>query len=113
MQKILYQVQQLTVKYRFSFRILSDRNMKMGSHAIFFLQRPNLVPKGYIILDRTHSFHRISGDLAENLRKVSVYEKCYHPARKLDEKAGILRCERMETIIRFRWNMMAQPSFYY
>ena len=26
---------------------------------------------------------------------------------KLDEKAGILRCERMETIIHFRKNMMA------
>ena len=33
--------------------------------------------------------------------------------RKLDEKAGILRCERMETIAHFRKNMMAQPSFYY
>ena len=33
--------------------------------------------------------------------------------RKLDENAGILHCERMETIIHFRKNMMAQPSFYY
>ena len=31
---------------------------------------------------------------------------------KLDEKPGILRCERIETIIHFRKNM-AQPSFYY
>ena len=79
MQKNLYQVQQLTIKYRFAFRVLSDRNMKMGCHAIFFLQRLNLVPKGYINLDRTHSFHGISGDLPENLRKLSVYEKFYHP----------------------------------
>ena len=32
---------------------------------------------------------------------------------KLEEKAGILRCERMETIIHFNKNMMAQASFYY
>ena len=31
---------------------------------------------------------------------------------KLDEKPGILRCERMETIINFRKDV-AQPSFYY
>ena len=35
------------------------------------------------------------------------------PLRKLDEKAGILRCERMETIVHFRENMVTQPSFYY
>ena len=33
--------------------------------------------------------------------------------QELDEKAGILHCERMETIIYFRKNMMAQPSIYY
>ena len=49
MQKNLYQVQLSAVKYRFSFRTLSDRNMKMGCHAILFLQRLNLVPRGYII----------------------------------------------------------------
>ena len=51
----------------------------MSCQVIFFLQRPNLVPKGYIILDRTHSFHRISGDLPKILWKISVYEKIYHP----------------------------------
>ena len=86
------QVQQSAVKYHFSFRTLSDRNMKIGCHAILFLQRTNLVPRGYIILHRTHSFHRIS---------------------KIEKKAGTLRFERTETIIHFRRNMMAQPSFYY
>ena len=79
MQKNLYQVQQSTVKYRFSFRTLSDRNMKMGCHAIFFLQKLNLIPSVYVILDKTHSFHGISGDSPENLRNLSVYEKFYHP----------------------------------
>ena len=86
MQKNIYQVQQSTVMYRFSFRTLSDRNMKMGCHAIFFFQRLNPAPRGYIEqtvvrqgLDRTHSSHGISGDLPENLRKLSVYEKFYHP----------------------------------
>ena len=78
MQKSLYQLQQSTVKYRFSFQILSDKDMKMGCHAIFFLERLNLVPRSYIILDRTHSFHRILRDLPENLQKLSVYEKFYH-----------------------------------
>ena len=112
MQKNFYQVQQSTVKYRFSFWTLSNRNMKMGCQAIFFLQRLNLVPRGYINLDRTHSFHGILGDLPENLWKLSIYEKCFS-TMKLDEKAGILRCERMETIIHFRNNMTAQPSFYH
>ena len=79
MQKNLYQTQQSTVKYRFSFRTLSDQNMKMGGyHAIFFLERLNLVPRDYIILDRIHSFHGILGDSPENLRKLSFYENFYH-----------------------------------
>ena len=82
--------------------------MKMGCHAIFFLQRLNLVPRGYIILDRTRSFHRILGNSPENMWKLS---KVLLP-RKLDEKAGILRRERMETVIHFRKDMMTQPSFY-
>ena len=56
MQENLYQFQQSTVKYRFSFRTLSDRNMKTGCHAIFFLRGLNLVPWGYIILDKDHVF---------------------------------------------------------
>ena len=67
--KNLYQVEQSTVKYCFSFQTLSDRNMKMSCHAICFLQRLNLVPRSYIIF----------GDSPENLRKLSVYEKSYHP----------------------------------
>ena len=51
----------------------------MGCHAIFFLQRLNLVPRGYIILDRTHSFYGISGDSPENLGELLVYEKFDHP----------------------------------
>ena len=74
--------------------------MKMDFHVIFFLQILNLVPRGYIILDRTHSFHGILGDSPENLRKLSVYEKFM--------TQDILRCERMETIIHFRKNMMVQ-----
>ena len=83
--------------------------MKMGCHVIFFSQRLNLVPRGYIILDRTHSFHGIWGNSPENLKKLS---KILSPS-KLDERAGILRCERMKTIIHFRNNMMAQLPFYY
>ena len=75
----------------------------------FFLQRLNLVSKGYNILDKKHSFHGISGNLPENLQKFS---KILWPS-KLDEKADILCCERMETIIHFRNNMMAQLPFYY
>ena len=33
--------------------------------------------------------------------------------QKIDEKADILLCERIETIIHFRKNMMAQSSFCY
>ena len=53
--------------------------MKMGCHAIFLLQRLNVLPVGYIILDRTHSFHEISGDSPENLQKLLDYEKFHHP----------------------------------
>ena len=53
--------------------------MKMGCHAIFSLQRLNFVPRGYIILDGKHSFHEISGDSPENLQKLPLYEKIYHP----------------------------------
>ena len=76
MQKtsIRFSSQQLNIAF-----LLSDRNIKMGCYAIFFLQRLNLVVKGYIILDRTLSFHGILGDSPENLRKHSVYEKFYHP----------------------------------
>ena len=79
MQKNLSQVKQWTVKRRFFFWTLLDWNMKMGCHAIFFLQRLNLIPRGYIILDGTHSFHGISRDSPKNLRKLLVYEKFYHP----------------------------------
>ena len=74
MQKNLSQVQQSTVKDR-----LLDWDMKMGCHATFFLQRLHLFPRGYIILGGTHSFHAISGDSPENLRKLSVYGKFHHP----------------------------------
>ena len=80
--------------------------MNMGCHAI--LQRLNLVPRGYIILDITQSFRRISGDFRENLRSFSLREIL--SPRKLDEK---LDEKNMEIIINFRKNMMAQPSFYY
>ena len=83
----------------------------MGCHMIFFLQRLNLVPRAHIILNRTHSFHEISGDSPENLQKLLIY-KVLSP-KKLDEKAHILHCEHMETIIHFRKNMMAQTPFYY
>ena len=73
MQKNLYQVQQLTVKYHFSFWTLSDQNMKTGCHAIIFLKRLNIIPRGYIILDRT----------------LKNYEKILSP-RKLDKKAGFM-----------------------
>ena len=54
------------------------------------------------------NFGRFTRKSAETfrLRKVSS-------PKKLDKKASILRCERMETIIYFRNNMMAQLSFFY
>ena len=105
MQKNLYQVQQLTVKYCFSFRILLDRNMKMGCHAIFFLQRLNLVRKSYIILYRTHSFHGISGDLPENQRKLSVYETFYHPGNSTKKPAfyAVNACKPLSISERIWW----------
>ena len=61
----------------------------MDCHAIFFLHRLNLVPNDYIVLDRTHSLHRISGDLPKNLQKLSVCEKILSP-RKSDEKCTVI-----------------------
>ena len=59
----------------------------------------------------------LSCDSSENLRKLSVFItqeiRKILSLRKLDKKAGIFCCERMETIIHFRKNMIAQPSFYY
>ena len=40
--------------------------MNMASHAIFFLQRLNLIPRGYIILDETRFPQNVRG-FAENL----------------------------------------------
>ena len=71
-----------------------------------------LDPEGYIILDITHSFHGISRDLPENLRKLSVYEKFYHPGN-LTKKPTFYSVKRMETIIHFGKNVMDQSSFYY
>ena len=111
MQKILYQVQQSTIKHRFSFITLSDRNTKMGYHANFYLQRLNLVTMGYIVLDRTHKFPRNFWSFARKSAETFSLLKILSP-RKLDGKAGILRCKRMETIIHLRKNMMAQPFYY-
>ena len=72
--------------------------MKTGYHAIFFFQSLNLVPRGYIILDRTHSVQEILADLPENLQKLSVYKKFYHPGN-LTKKPGILFCKCIETFI--------------
>ena len=52
--------------------------MKMDCHVIILLQRLNLVPRDYIILGRTQ-FHGILVNSPENLRKLSVYKKFYHP----------------------------------
>ena len=52
--------------------------MKISCYAIFFLQRLNLFLRGYIILDRTRSFHRSLGDPPENLLKLFVCKKLYH-----------------------------------
>ena len=76
------------------------------------MQRPILVPRVYIILDRTHththththtetdrqSFQAILGESPENLKKPLVYGKFY-PPEFLTKKPA------------FRKNMMAQPSF--
>ena len=82
--------------------------MKTGCHAIFFLHRINLVPRGYIILDGntvSTKFRAIRPKIGGNFQ----FTKILSP-RILDENARILRCERMETIIHFRKNMMTQPS---
>ena len=78
----------------------------MGCYEIFFLQRFNFVPRGCIVLDRTHCFHGILDDLPENL----ILRKILSPGR-LSKKAGIFLCEHMKTITHFRKNMMVQPSF--
>ena len=78
---------------------------------IFFSQRLNLVPRViYHFRQNTQFlwiFRRFTQKSAEtfSLRKILSL-------RKLDEKVSILCCERMETIIQFGKNMMAQPSFY-
>ena len=90
-KKNLYQVQHSTVKYRFSFRTLSDRNMKMDCHAIYFVQILNLVSRGYISLDRTHSFHEILGDSPENLRKL-LWDIIRH------DRWGIIRREHSHSL---------------
>ena len=94
-------MQKSIVKYHFSFRILLNRNMKMVCQEISFLQRLNLVPRGYIILDRTHSFHGIFWWFARKSAETFNLRKILSPM-KLDEKAGILRCKRIKTIIHCR-----------
>ena len=61
--------------------------MKMSCHVIFFLQILNLVPRVYTILNKTHSFHGVSGNSPENLRKLSVYEKFYDPGNHTKKQA--------------------------
>ena len=112
MQKKLLSGSTVNGQYCFSFQALLDQNIRMDCHAIFFLHRFNLVLKDYIVLDKTHSFHRISGDLPKNLQTLSVCKKILSP-RKLGEKTEILCCEHIKTMIHFRKNVMAQPSFYY
>ena len=86
--------------------------MKMDSHTILFLQRLNLIPRGYIILDRTHSFHGISDKFFRKPVETFSLQEILS-TRKFDKKASILCCECMETTIHFKKNMLAQPSFYY
>ena len=112
MQKNFYQVQQSAVKYRFSIRTLSDRNVKIDCHVIFFLERLNLVPRGLYHFRYNTQFPRDFGRFTRKSAETFILRKILSP-RKLDEKAGILRRERMEIIIHFRKNMMAQSSFYY
>ena len=82
----------------------------MSYNAIFFFQRLNLIPKGYIILDRMHSFQGIFGDSSKNLWTLSVYEKFYHPGN-LTKKSPFLAVNAWKHS--FRKNMMTQPIFYY
>ena len=71
MQKKLYQVQQSTVKYRLSFRTLSDRNVKWAAMRSFSCRDSTSFPD--VISFKIK--HTVS---TENLRKLSVYEKFYH-----------------------------------
>ena len=47
-----------------------------------FLAETQPRSQGLYHLDRTHSFHGISDDSPENLRKLSVYEKFYLPGNQ-------------------------------
>ena len=67
---------------------------------------------GVISFRQNTQFPRNFGRFARKFGKTFSLKKTLSP-RKLGEKAGILRCKRMETIIHFRKNMMAQPSFNY
>ena len=60
--------------------------MKIGWNAIFFLQRLNLFPRGYIISERTHNFHEISADSPKKSVETFSLRKILSP-RKLDKKS--------------------------
>ena len=95
-----------TVNCRFSFQTLSDRNMKMGCHAILFLQRVNLVPRSYIILNRTHKYTYTHTHTHTHTHIHTQFQQTFGRSRKsaetfglrkilflskLDEKAGIYK----------------------
>ena len=93
MQKYFYQVQQSTVKYRFSFRTLSDRNMKMGFYAVLFLQT-EAPSQGLHHFQQNTQFSRNFGRFARIFVKTFSLWKILSLG-KLGQKATFLRCECM------------------
>ena len=74
MQKNLYQVKKSTYMMLLFLNIIGSK-YENWLPSNLFLQRLNLVLQGYIILDRTDSFHRISVNSPKNLQKLSVCRK--------------------------------------
>ena len=93
MQKYFYQVQQSTVKYHFSFRTLSDRNMKMGCYAVFFLQT-QAPSQGLHHFRQNTQFPRNFGRFARKFVKTFSLRKILSLG-KLGQKASILSFECM------------------
>ena len=69
------------------FSNITESKYENGMPCDIFLKRLNLILRSYIILDKTHSFHRILGDSPENMKKLSVYQKFYHPVNQTKKLA--------------------------
>ena len=113
MQKYLYQVQQCS-PIRFNRFLLNIIGLKSenGLPCDFFLAEAQPCSQGLYQFRQNTQFPRIFGQFARKSEKTFSLGRILSHGR-LGEKAGILRCKRMETIINFRETMTIQPSFYY